>query len=172
MTSFDKNTKKSIYKMSAGYLKKRGFQYYIFPAELKNGKQFEQIPIGEARKLIESKGLRYSEFNFFKIDNGEHIIVSGRMNNKKNDWILFKEVHKSESVKILVPDEDISNYEMDINRKEEANIITNLEKNPDGVPCFYVTWKDSKGNNRISFGHTAMFRLAYTRSIGDHIPDI
>ncbi len=169
MNFFDEKTKRSTYTMSAGYLIQRGFHYYIIPAESKNGKQFEQIPIKESKKLIEDKGLRYSEHSFFKFENGEHLVVSGRMVNKKNDWKIFKKIQGSESIKIH--EEDISNYENDINRKKEANILNKLEKNREGVPCFYILWKDKDGNQRVSFGHTAMFRLAYTKSIGEHIPE-
>ena len=173
MSSFDKTTKKSIYKMSAGYLKKIGFRYYIIPAESKNGKQFEQIPIRTAEKIIKDKGLNYSDFIFkaFKLDNDEHLVISGRMNNKKNDWIIYKKVQDSESTRIFIPDIDIDNYENDENRKKEANLLSKLKEYQDGIPCFYIKWKDEKENNRVSFGHTAMFRLAYTKSIGDHIPD-
>lgn len=171
MSSYDKETKRSTYKMSAGYLIKRGFQYYIIPAESKNIKQFEQIPIQEAKKLIENKGSNYSEHSFFKLDNGEHLVISGRMANKRNDWKIFKKVQDSESNKILIPEEDIYDYENDINRKKEVDILNKLEKYREGVPCFYILWKDKKESMRVSFGHTTMFRLAYTKSIGDHIPE-
>ncbi|ETR65719.1 MAG: hypothetical protein OMM_05944 [Candidatus Magnetoglobus multicellularis str. Araruama] len=39
------------------------------------------------------------------------------------------------------------------------------------MPCFYVKWKDNSGNERVSFGHTGMFRLAYEKTIADHIPE-
>lgn len=170
MSSFDKNAKKSIYKMFAGYLKNIGFQYYIIPAESKNGKQFEQILTADAKMRLKGKGLNYSDFNAFKLDNGEHLVISGGMNNKKNDWIIFKKMN-SESSKILVSDIDIENYEGDINRTDKANLLKKLKSYPDGIPCFYIQWKDENGNNRVSFGHTGMFRLAYTKSIGEHVPE-
>lgn len=170
MSSFDKNAKKSIYKMSAGYLKNIRFQYYIIPAESKNGKQFEQILTAKAKTILEGKGLNYSDFSAFKLDNGEHLVISGGMNNKKHDWIIFKKIN-SESSKILISDIDIENYEGDINRTDKANLLNKLKSFPDGIPCFYIQWKDEIGNNHVSFGHTGMFRLAYTKSIGEHIPE-
>jgi len=170
MNSFDKNAKKSIYKMFAGYLKNIGFQYYIIPAESKNGTQFKQILTVEAKMILKGKGFNYSDFSAFKLDNDEHLVISGGMDNKKHDWIIFKKMN-SESSKILVSDIDIENYEGDINRTDKANLLKKLKSFPDGIPCFYIQWKDENGNNRVSFGHTGMFRLAYTKSIGEHVPE-
>jgi CRISPR-associated protein (TIGR03986 family) len=34
----------------------------------------------------------------------------------------------------------------------------------------FILYTDSKGKDKISFGHTGFFRLAYEKTIGDHIP--
>jgi hypothetical protein len=101
--------------------------------------------------------------------------------------------------KIPISDDDVQNYRNDStkkklkaiidkgNTKEEEKEIPSilnlinlinlldkeLEKNTpefEEVPCFYTLWKDEKENDRVSFGHTAMFRLAYEKSIKDHVP--
>ncbi|MGC8796672.1 MAG: hypothetical protein ACP5KH_07505 [Thermodesulfovibrio sp.] len=62
MSSFDKNSKKTQYKMSAGILTKKGFDYFITPA-----KGFRQILKCEARQMIEKTGKRYEDFKFYKV---------------------------------------------------------------------------------------------------------
>lgn len=39
------------------------------------------------------------------------------------------------------------------------------------VACFYTSWKDSEGRERIAFGHTGMFRLPYELSPHDLLED-
>ena len=39
------------------------------------------------------------------------------------------------------------------------------------VPCFFVRWQDENDKERVPFGHTGSFRLAYEKAIGSHIPD-
>jgi CRISPR-associated protein (TIGR03986 family) len=160
MSSFDKNSKKTQYKMSAGILHKKGFNYFITPA-----KGFKQILKKEARQLVEKIGEKYENFKFYKINNG-YIVVSGPMQNKKRDW--FIDLPDANAQGFKVPDEDILNYKNDKNRSDNIPDLLKLAK--DGVPCFYVRYKDGKGKDRISFGHTGMFRLAYEKTIGDHIP--
>jgi CRISPR/Cas system CSM-associated protein Csm3 (group 7 of RAMP superfamily) len=160
MSSFDKNSKKTQYKMSAGILHKKGFNYFITPA-----KGFKQILKKEARQLVEKIGEKYEDFKFYKINNG-YIVVSGPMQNKKRDW--FIDLPDANAKEFKVPTEDISNYKNDKNRSDNIPDLLKLAK--DGVPCFYVRYKDSQGKDRISFGHTGMFRLAYEKTIGDHIP--
>jgi CRISPR/Cas system CSM-associated protein Csm3 (group 7 of RAMP superfamily) len=160
MSSFDKNSKKTQYKMSAGILHKKGFNYFITPA-----KGFKQILKKEARQLVEKIGEKYEDFKFYKINNG-YIVVSGPMQNKKRDW--FIDLPDANAQGFKVPDEDILNYKNDKNRSDNIPDLLKLAK--DGVPCFYVRYKDGKGKDRISFGHTGMFRLAYEKTIGDHIP--
>ncbi|WP_353686764.1 TIGR03986 family CRISPR-associated RAMP protein [Thermodesulfovibrio sp. 3462-1] len=160
MSSFDKNSKKTQYKMSAGILTKKGFDYFITPA-----KGFRQILKSEARQMIEQTGKRYEDFKFYKVNNG-YIVVSGPMENKKRDW--FIEYPDKDAKAFKIPEIDIQNYKDDKNRSDKVPDLLKLAK--DGVPCFYVRYKDTKGEDRISFGHTGMFRLAYEKTIGDHVP--
>jgi CRISPR-associated protein (TIGR03986 family) len=159
MSSFDKNSKKTQYKMSAGFLHKKGFNYFITPA-----KGFKQILKKEARQMVEKIGEKYEDFKFYKINNG-YIVVSGPMQNKKRDW--FIDLPDANAQEFKIPEEDILNYKDDRNRSDKVPDLLKLSK--DGVPCFYVRYKDSQGKDRISFGHTGMFRLAYEKTIGDHI---
>jgi hypothetical protein len=162
MSSKDKQTRKSIYKMSAGFLFKRGFDYFIRPAP-----GFKQIPKKEAKMKVEKSGQSYNVFNFYQVDDG-WIVVSGPMQKKKKEWFIYSATSDDN---FLLPEVDTRNYKNDTNRSLEVpNLLVKAGKMKE-VPCFYVRWKDSTGKDRVSFGHTGMFRLAYEKSIGDHIPE-
>jgi CRISPR-associated protein (TIGR03986 family) len=90
---------------------------------------------------------------------------------KKKDWIIKFPQPDAMKNPIPIPEDDINHYNGDVTRAEGVpNLIEQVNKDGE-VPCFYVTWKDIAGNPRVSFGHTAMFRLAYEKTIGEHIPD-
>lgn len=100
------------------------------------------------------------------------LVSSGLFGEKKHMHWLINEPDTS-IPKIVIPETDIENYTKDADRKDKAALLEKCKDHsryPNGVPCFYIEWKDSKGNTRISFGHTGMFRLAYERSIGEHLP--
>ncbi len=160
ISSFDRESGRTQYKMSAGILRKKGLEYFITQS-----KGYRQILKTDARQMIERSGKQYEEFSFYKIDNG-YIVVSGSMQNKKRDWLI--EIPVKDAPTFKVPAEDIENYRNDKNRSGKVPDLLNLAK--DGVPCFYVRYADTNGKNRIAFGHTGMFRLAYEKTIGDHIP--
>ncbi len=92
------------------------------------------------------------------------IIASGEFGNKKHmHWVI----NEHEDKYITIEDTVIKEYKDDSSRDERADLLKMLETHSEGVPCFYII--DTKGRV-ISLGHTGMFRLAYTRTIGDHIP--
>ncbi len=163
MSSYDRKRNKSIYKFSAGVLRLKGdgVNYEI----ASSGGNFKQIYKDKAKKLVLDQGGTYSNFRFYNLKN-QYLVVSGDMQNKKRDWLI--DFPKSNAPIIPVPREDVRNYLDDITRAEEApNLIQLAAK---GVPCFYVKWRDAHGNDRVSFGHTGMFRLAYRKTIGEHVP--
>jgi CRISPR/Cas system CSM-associated protein Csm3 (group 7 of RAMP superfamily) len=145
---------------SAGILYKVGFEYFIKPS-----KGFKQIFKSEAREIIEKNGYTYGEFKHYKVNNA-YIVVSGPMQGKKRDW--FIEFPDEKTDEIRVSPEDIQNYKNDKNRSDRVPDLLKLAK--DEVPCFYIMYKDSKEKDKIAFGHTGFFRLAYEKTIGDHIP--
>ncbi|MDY0096663.1 MAG: TIGR03986 family CRISPR-associated RAMP protein, partial [Candidatus Vecturithrix sp.] len=163
MSSRDKTTGKSNYTMSAGILKKTGFRSYeILPSDRR------QIPRKEVDKRLTTIKKSYKEFTFYKL-HSEYLVISGKMPNKKREWLIDI---PSENVKPipLIP-EDVNDYKNDITRAENVPDLIKLAEKGD-VPCFYTIWYDQEGQQRVSFGHTAMFRLAYEKTIGDHIlPD-
>lgn len=155
------------YKMSAGYVVKSGFKYLISPAE---GDQYGRLTRYEATEMLKKIGKDYAEFNYYKLQDGRHIIVSGSMPRKK-DWIIFKIDRNLEKL-IEIPENDVNSYKMDENRKAIVpNLLEKCEIDSE-VPCFYFEWKDIEGNKRVSFGHTGLFRIAYRKSIGEHIPEV
>lgn len=96
------------------------------------------------------------------------LVSSGLFGNKKHMHWLINEPDIS-ATKITIPECDIENYKKDADRKDEANLLEMPKKYPEGIPCFFIPWEDKQNRNRISFGHTGMFRLAYEKSIGEHV---
>lgn len=174
MTSFDRQTRRSQYNFSVGILRKStgsGKQGLHF--EIKSsGNGFKQILKSDAKNLVEKLNKKYEEFGFYKLEEG-FLVVSGNAPKKKRDWIIHYPPDNVEPIPI--PEEDIKNYKQDRTRSEQIPDILEQarrgeeEQGFEGVPCFFVRWKDEKGADRISFGHTGMFRLAYEKTIRSHI---
>jgi len=141
--------------MNAGFIYKDGLKYFI-----KAGATFGQILKRHAQEKVQATGQNYEEFKAYNLGT-EYIVVSGNMPNKKKDWVIYPS-DSNERIEIL--EADIKAYKNDTNRSDEVPDLTAKAKNGD-YPCFYVKWKDSEGKDRISFGHTAMFRLAYALSV-------
>ena len=164
------------FKFSAGYLTKEGLRYKIIPAGLLDeGKTFKQEKRNER---IEVK--REDKFTCKKLANGTFKVISGDAPLKKRDWIIGAPKFNDEP--LYISELDILEYENDENRlkdkdsktpenKSDGDLLRQLEISEHGyVPCFYVKWKDRDNNDRVSFGHTGYFRLAYKKTIGEHVP--
>jgi len=165
MSPFDASSKSSTYKMNAGYLKKAGINYQIIPAARLDGKQYRKFESKQFYQISKAETLKkegFSDFKgyFFKAGN-EYVVVSGSMPNKKHDWVVNPPDFKAKPIKL--DNKDIQMYRSDENR---AGTDLLDEPGNDLVPCFYV----EQENERISFGHTAMFRLAYEQSFGELLP--
>lgn len=164
MTDRDASGNTGRYKMKAGLLYKKGRDYYIKTTE------FKPIEIKDsAKKIIEAchGEIRKSQ-NFYRINDDKYIVISGDMKGKKHDWIVYpnKDVGVQNSEKdIIISEKDIREYKDDKTRGNVRDIFDNVEN----VPIFYVQWQDSHGKSRISLGHTPMFRLAYEKTVFDHI---
>ena len=157
-------------KSCAGYLREEGRKYYITPAKLENGKQYTSV-----------KKDSNEEFVIRKRDDGKYLVISGKMQGKRRDWLINAPDEDREK-RIEIPAEDIYSYKYDVSRmvdkkekdekkRKDGDILRILEYGTDDkqVPCFYVQWKDSENKDRVSFGHTGYFRLAYKQSIGEHL---
>lgn len=194
MSSYDRYKKISLYNVSAGIIKKEGLSYFIIPTD------YTRITKLEAQREVESLNQKdmdekYKEFEFYDLEGSPkfsqyYLVVSGDMNNKKHDWLVKKSASGS-GKKIPIPNRDILNYKNDKTRQvltdkkgneipSILNLIELLDKDiHKEVPCFYVKCQDERQNKgkdeerkeRCSFGHTAMFRLAYEKSVGDHVPE-
>ncbi len=164
MSSYDRRQKKAIYKVSAGVLRQNGMDYEIVSC----GSDYEPILKKNARTRVEKRGNKYEEFRFYKLHK-EYLVVSGDMPNKKRDWLIS--FPKENARVIPISREDARNYNDDVTRAEGSpNLLHLAKKRKKPVPCFYVLWHDQYGNERVSFGFTAMFRLAYTKTVGEHVP--
>lgn len=168
MASFDRQKRRSQYNFSAGILRKSigsGKQGLHF--EIKSsGNGFKQILKSDAKNLVGKLNQKYEEFRFYKLQEG-FLVVSGNAPKKKRDWLINYPPDNVEP--ILIPEEDIKNYKQDRTRSEQVPDILEQARRGEEVPCFFVQWKDKEGGNRISFGHTGMFRLAYEKTIRNHI---
>ncbi|MCB0112231.1 MAG: TIGR03986 family CRISPR-associated RAMP protein, partial [Caldilineaceae bacterium] len=99
--------------------------------------------------------------------------VPSKQQGKHRHWIIAPPI--TEQDKYLKIDEvDIDAYN-ELNaglsqtvKKQGMSILP--EQASELIPCFYTNWKDSSGNERIAFGHTAMFRLPYEYSPQDLLP--
>lgn len=177
MSSRDRNTNVTNYKFNAGYLKRNGSDYCIIPAKYgPDRKQYSRIA-KQNRPF----------FSWYWQEDGSCITVSGKDpgGKKRKDW-LVNPIDPSATV-IPISRTDLKDYVNDLNRFKDKNRCSEAEKQ-DGdllrwlrveenkepgkkiVPCFYVCWKDEDGNHRVSFGHTAFFRLAYLLSVKKHLP--
>ena len=94
-----------------------------------------------------------------------YLVLSGSIGSKKH---LHPVIHcPKDEGRIEVNQDIIKSYEEDMGREPEADLLKMLKKHPDGVPCFYL--KDDEGNIK-SIGHTPFYRLAYDKTVKEHIP--
>ncbi len=100
-------------------------------------------------------------------------VPSQQGSGKHRHWIIAPPVTDAQQL-IDVNDIDIDAYEeLGAGRSQtiEKQKMSVLSKRAgELIPCFYADWKDSEGNKRIAFGHTAMFRLPYEYSPRDLLP--
>lgn len=152
-----------IKQKKAGFLKYENGKYVIITTN------YDRFPNITKEFIIEK-------------NNGDYKIWSGMIQGKKKNWII-KKIDDSSCIELI--DKDIKDYQNDENRNipEYYNLIKMAKnkkfKHPngqeisldDGVPVFFVQYKDKAGKNRVAFGHTGFFRLPYELTIGDHVPD-
>jgi len=159
MSSYDRRQRRATYNVSAGVIQKRKFDYVIIPSD-----RYWQIKKKDARIEVDRIGENYQDFRYYKLQEG-YLVVSGSMMNKKKDWMI---AYPDKTNAISIPEEDVENYNDDITRGDKVPNLIKLSAKED-VPCFYVLWEDKHGKQRVAFGHTAMFRLAYPKTIGEHV---
>ncbi len=172
MSSFDHKNKSVQYKMSAGYLEKRGRTYVIIPAQTKSNTQYDRIPKFEAQALLrkEKNAQSFGNCYAFLFRQNDCLVATGDMPNKKKQWLLNLPDKQTEEIKILK--QDVLNFRNDSNR-ESVNLIEELDKKPGlTLPCFYTRWRDEHRKSRVAFGHTAMFRLPYEQALHELLPEV
>ncbi|MBP6738781.1 MAG: TIGR03986 family CRISPR-associated RAMP protein [Leptospiraceae bacterium] len=134
MSSWDKKTKLSQYKMLAGILRmKNQFEFEIIPVGgFKEG--FDSIPKYASKQILselerkeknEKETFKYGTFRTYWIeDKKEYIVVSGDMGNKKRDWIVRTTPYPNQTT-IRLNEKDIEDYMNDSNRMA-INLIYEL----------------------------------------------
>ncbi len=151
-------------KASPGFLIRIKGKYFICPAQSK--------AIYDPKKC---KKTEYTDnINWYK--NGAVDIFTGKMNSKKT-YMYIEKPDWSEENRIPVPPEVVEDYRADKNRKG-LNLFEHAktgsiaggyvqQKEVDFVvPCYY-TAQDGIVKH---FGHGRYYRIAYDKSIGDHVP--
>lgn len=94
-----------------------------------------------------------------------YLVCSGRFGEKKHmQWIINAPIAKG----IEVPEAVETDYREDSNREEEITLLDSLGRYGE-VPCFYIPESGNPDSVR-AIGHTALFRLPYKKTVGDHIP--
>ncbi len=92
------------------------------------------------------------------------LVSSGNLGNRKHfHWII--NMPESQDY-IEITTDDVKLYKQDESRDEKIDLLKELEKNSDGVPCFYIKTE----NGEIVIGHTGLFRIPYKYTIGDYVP--
>lgn len=113
--------------------------------------------------------LRYAKLTSISLTEDEshpnkgYIISSGHVDKKHMHWVINEPDELSQPIEI---DEDVVNSYKNDKQRKAPDLIKKLNE-VDQIPCFYLTDPDGR---IIFFGHTGYFRLAYDRTIGDHIP--
>lgn len=166
------------YTASAGYLYKEGHDYFITPA-VKNGagKQFQSVKKVDVQKNL-GRPLRDFSYQSEPKGNG-FFIASGPMAGKMRDWHIFAPDHHANPVP--VPRDSIEDYKKDTKDASSArtgtakqlDLLTWLKEGcngvrfPNGIPIFYTV----REGGYVSFGHTALFRIAFEKTLGDHVDE-
>ena len=172
LTDQKRGEKRKSYTANAGYLfhdKKEG-KYFIRPAEEHDNKQYTQIQINNMRR--ELHGQRMEPYEYYKRSDGSYYVTSGNMQGKKREWHIYAPDFNKDT--IHVPIDTILNYEKDCkqanpSRTIKFNLLETLKKRRSefkhGIPVIFKVRK----NKVVAFGHTGLFRIAYERSIGEHL---
>ncbi|MDP3149830.1 MAG: TIGR03986 family CRISPR-associated RAMP protein [Ignavibacteria bacterium] len=166
------------YNMGCGLLYNVGTKYYIKdygnPRKIK--KENTKLEIEKTNQTIDLDKWSW----FISSDEKRIIVISGGI-KKKKDWIIDlceedengnRTISKTPPI-IPLSKKDIQDYNNDIQRAESElvpNLLNEISKKKTEFPVFFFKGKDSNGDDRISFGHTGMFRLPYKKSIKEHIP--
>lgn len=92
-----------------------------------------------------------------------YLIQSGHIERKYMQWIIHDR-DAAITAPVPIPQEDREAFEGDDDSSRPKE-IRQYFAHP-GTPCFYQEWVDSKGNPRVSFGHTPYFRIPYENTPG------
>lgn len=186
LTNPDAEDSAQKYTAAAGYLYKQGHDYYIRPAvEDGAGKSLAIVKKEDVQKIL---GYRLEDFSYAADPQGNGFYISSGPMQTKNprtkaptpksrDWHVFAPDFTAEPVR--VPRESIEDYRKDTREARSARLsdakrldLLDWLKNgckgvkfSEGIPVFYTV----RENGYVSFGHTGMFRIAYSKKVGDHV---
>lgn len=162
--------KKTRTQASPGFLFKHKDSYYICPTQAK----VVYDPV---------KCNNYKKGKIIWNQDETVDIFTGEIETKKTYFYFEKPVFSLDEDKcIKVPLEVKEEYDADKGRKgfdlfkngkrgNAASGYTHLEGVTFVVPCYYKTTVKDKEKVVEHFGHGRYYRIAYDRSIGDHVPE-
>jgi len=172
LTDPKRGEKRKSYTANAGYLyhnQKEG-KYYIQPSEEHDNKQYTQVQ--KTNMTGELYPEKIKPFGYYKRRDGSYYVTSGAMNKKKHEWHIYAPDSRKDP--IPVPITTIMNYQKDCkqanpSRTIKFNLLETLKNRKsyfkEGIPVIYK----ERNNIVVAFGHTGLFRIAYEKSIGDHL---
>lgn len=149
-------------KAHAGFIIRIKGEYYICPAQAK--------AIYSPRECNKGESIKWYE-------DGSADIFTGKMFSKKTYMHIYNPVWDEDN-RIPVPKTVVEDYRADKNRDgldlfanartgSVASGYTHQENVDFVVPCYY-TAQDGVVKH---FGHGRYYRIAYDKSIGDHVPE-
>jgi CRISPR-associated protein (TIGR03986 family) len=100
------------------------------------------------------------------------LISPGWMQGRHWNWIILPEDTSAKSIRVEDVDRDSyleSGATPDLKAKK-LDYSPERAHGDEGIPCFFVQWKDAQGNGHVSFGHTPYFRLPYITTPRDANP--
>jgi len=164
ISSLGKKYRKTVRNVKAGYLfyDENDDRYYIIPAPNINGK-------GTFTSFKDTS----KEF-FIEPTKDGYKVWSGRIKGKKKNWIVL--LPDKTDTKKLIPEKVIQDYKNDKGRNTKVFDLLDMAKKKRfenielnyGPPVFYIC---DENNEILAFGHTPNFRLPYSMTIAEHLPE-
>ncbi len=186
-------------KMVAGYIEKVGHRWYIRPAQTIGGSTFARIHRDDLRNIerelkrwhncknacniwvqtgpLAPQGLQggYRKLIYKPVTAASAtersgyqaavLVRSGRMNNKRREAVFFPPNKDADHIEI---DEDLLRRYREQVSKEQEDLLGAGGVLRNNQPVFYLLKEDGSLD---FFGHAMMFRLPYTKSPLDFVPE-
>lgn len=159
-----------VSKAQGGFLVHRADGYYMVPASLR----IQRIPEGE----YESDAYNIAHIDWHHEKQSADIITGKRVKEKKH-YLTIEKADWNDANWLEVSEQVMASYRADKSKgrydlmdkthaktEEQARGFAHLDDIDFIVPCCYV----ADGTTVRHFGHGRYYRIAYNKSISDHVP--